>query len=311
MDGERDVEFSLAQAAIGAGARPRDVARELLEHWRYPREILAKKDDDPDDRSRAGSHPIPELARSERAFYDALTEHQREAYRTVADLVDTLYRDGKGWAGVDPFALDEPIDEWKRRAFNALATKPMSAYLLGQMLTQEALGAAVARPLYPTDREAIKFLEHQTFNEVGTAFDRLKGELKTTLIQGMKDGTNPLEMARQLRATFKDNESDFALLTITENTRAEAAGRLNELKDADEEWCIVSSAHDTKTCDACKELLDGKKLKVADMIGASNYGRKRANWIPCVPLHPRCRCSVLPFSESVATIVRDKSRDIT
>jgi len=306
-----EIEYSLAQAAIGAGASPRSVLRELQDHWNLPRAdpYFAKARDD-DEPTMPGDHPITEIGRQEKAFFMALTRDQQDAYRAVAAMVNDLYRKGKGWAGVDPFSaeLSEPIDEWKRRAFLALATQPMAAYMLGQTLTQEALKAGIARPLYPTDREAIAFLEHYTFNEIGTAFDRFKGELRAKLIEGMQQGSSPEEVARDLAKTFADNKSDFALLTITENTRAESQGRLQELKDSGYEYAIGSSAHDSRTCDSCLELIDGKVVKVSDTVGRSNFGRKRAEWLPVIPCHPRCRCLWLPYFPETATIVRDATK---
>jgi SPP1 gp7 family putative phage head morphogenesis protein len=292
VSAEADLEFSLAQVAIGAGAAPRAVLRELQDHWGQPFDELRKssnllKAKDDDKPTKPGDHGIPEIARSEKAFYRALTAGQKEAYRAIADLVDTLFRQGKGWAGVDPWRLDEPIEEWKRKAFNELATHPMQAYMLGQVLAQEAVGGGIARPLVPTDREAIKYLEHTTFNELDSSFDRFKGELRSRLIEGMQNGDNPKEIARDLRRTFKENEADFELISITENTRAEAQGRLNELQDSGVKFAIGSSSHDRKTCDFCRANIDGKRVRVSDTVGLSNYGRKKEDWVRVIPAHPR------------------------
>ncbi len=285
---EIEVVYNLGGYAIRKGASPRDVLAVLQDEWGAPPHRFIKADDETVDRTIPGAHGIPEIARAEKAYFNALTEGQKDAYRAVAELVEQAYKANMGWAGVDPWTINEPIDEWKRKAFVALATHPMQAFLVGQMLANEAMNSMTARPLYPNDKQAIEFLEHTGFNEIDASFENLKSLLRARLIEGMQEGENPKEIARRMARELKDYEHDFGLVTITETSRAANTGALREMQDADEEWAIGSSAHDPKTCDACKELIDGKKVRVSDVLNATNKGRKRADWIACIPLHPRC-----------------------
>jgi SPP1 gp7 family putative phage head morphogenesis protein len=272
---------------------PREVVRVLQDEWKcLPIARIIRKRDE--EGKRAGDHGIDEIARQEKAFYDAMTEGQKEAFKAVKAMVEQLYAVNGSWDGIDPWQIDEPIDEWKAKAFNELATHPTKAYMLGQMLASEKLEEPLHRPLLPTDGRAIQFLQHYTFNEVDSAFEALKSNLRTALIEGINNGQNPKEVSRKMANELSDYETWFDVIAITETARAESQGRLREIDDAGEEWCIGSSAHDARTCDDCLALIDGKKYKVKDVINNSNFGKKRGQWVPCIPLHPRCRCVWLP-----------------
>jgi SPP1 gp7 family putative phage head morphogenesis protein len=294
VDALLDAHFSLAMMKMNASrVSTREVLRILQDEWGCPllERVISKRDE---EGKRAGDHGIDEIARQEKAFYNAMTDGQKEAYRAVKSIVEQLFAINGSWDGIDPWSIDEPVDEWKRKALQQLATHPMQAYLLGQMLASEKLEQPLHRPLLPTDGQALQFLQHYTFNEVHSAFEALKSNLRTALIEGISNGENPREVARKMANELDDYETQFDVISITETARAESQGRLRELDDAGEEWCIGSSAHDARTCDDCLALIDGKKYKVKDVINNSNFGKKRSDWIPTIPLHPRCRCVWLP-----------------
>lgn len=295
---EMTVQFDLAMLAVKEGAPPRGVMNLLQDTWNVPKLLILKaKGDDEERDTSAGAHGIPEIGRQEQAFYNALTAGQRDAYTALRQLVDALYDENKGWTGVDPWSIDTPIDQWKNEAIHNIATHPMQAYLLGQMLATDAINTGLARPLLPTDRRAIEFMDHHAFNEIDDAYNHLKSKLRTALILGMQNGDNPRTVAARFSTTIKDYETQWDVIAITETARAESQGRLNELADQNVEYCIGSSAHDPRVCDDCKRLIDGQTYRVSDVVGVSNYGVKRAGWEACIPLHPRCRCVWLPVFE--------------
>lgn len=300
MNAALDAEFSLCvlKSRSAPGISPRALIRVLHDEWGYGASIIAKS-----DTKTPGDHGDPEIARQEKAFYDALTEGQKTAYKAVRELVYQLYNTGESWEGVDAWDIGKPIDEWKATAFNELSTHPMKAYMLGQMLASEALATPMHRPLLPTDGRAIRFLEQTTFNEVDAAFEDVKKDLRRALIDGMINGENPREVARKLANEMNDYETQWKVVAITETSRAESTGRLQEFADADVTYCIGSSAHDARACDSCIDLIDGKVHRVSDVQGRTNYGRKQAQWLPVVPMHPNCRCAWLPYE------LGDKSGD--
>lgn len=287
-----DAEFSLCvlKSTSTPGLSPRVLLHALHDEWGYASPIIAKS-----DAKTPGDHGDPEIARQEKAFYDALTAGQKSAYKAVKELVYQLYNSGQTWDGIDAFEIGKPIDEWKAHAFNEIATHPMKAYMLGQMLGSEALKEPMHRPLLPTDGRAIRFLEQTTFNEIDAAFEDVKKDLRRALIDGMTNGENPREVARKLANELDDYETQWKVVAITETSRAESVGRLQEFSDADMTYCIGSSAHDAKACDPCLSMIDGQVHKVEDVQGTTNYGRKQAVWIATIPMHPNCRCAWLPY----------------
>lgn len=302
---EHVAAFNVAVMAINKRrGRTLPILGALQDYWGAPQagRILRKADDD--DKLVPGDHGIPEIGRQEAAFFNALTDGQKDAYRALATMVETLFDKNKGWQGVDPWQIGEPIDEWKRKAFLNLATHPMQAYMVGQMLANEALESPIARPLMPTDRRAIEFLEHYAFNEIDDSFNDLKSNIRSELIQGMERGDNPRDVARNLANALDDHLTDWATIAITETSRADAQGRLRELLENGFEYAIGSSAHDRRTCDWCRDNIDGQVVDIKATIGLSNYGRKKADWIQVIPAHPKCRCVWLPYTKGVADIIR-------
>jgi hypothetical protein len=293
------LEFDLGMIAIKSRKPVREVIKALQDHWNLPRYApnLRKAAGDDDGSSTAGNHDIPEIGRQEAAFYNALTAGQKEAYAAIRELVNRLHESKGGWAGINPWDIDEPIDQWKDNAFYELATHPMRAYMVGQMLATDAIDNGLARPVLPTDTQAIEFLNSYAFNEIQSAFDNMKSDLRNALIQGMQRGDNPREVTRALHDTISGYEIDWDLIAITETARAESQGRLNELTDQGYEYAIGSSAHDSRTCEDCLRLVNDVVVDVKDTVGVSNYGRKKADWVTCIPLHPRCRCVWLPYSQ--------------
>lgn len=291
MHAALDAEFSLVVITSKvAHTDARVLAAAWQDVWGYPRAQIEKG-----DAKTPGDHGDPEIGRQESAFFQALTEGQKAAHKAVEELVYQLYAANESWVGVDPWKIDEPLEEWKQKAFYELATHPLRTYMLGQMLGSAAMKTPLHRPLLPTDGEAIAFLEATTFNEIDASFEALKGDLRRALIAGMVARENPREVARKLTNELNDYTTQWKVVTITETARAESTGRLAEYRDADVEYCIISSAHDAKACDFCLNEMDGKVFKVSDIINVTNYHVKRADWRPCCPAHPNCRCVVLPY----------------
>lgn len=294
-----DAQFSTAVVMVNAGASPVAAASALLDEWGAP--ALLRKADGPEDPEEPGSHGQPEIARQEKAFYDSLDAGRKRAYDDLMDMVHALFRRRKPFESVDVWRADEPIDAWKRRAFRALIEQPARAFMLGQLLADDFLeGAKKQRPLMPTDRRAIEYLKAYTFSEISAKFDAMKGTLRHALIEGVEAGRNPKEVARLLAAELNDYKTDLKLIAITETARAENQGRLHELRDRDIKHVVWSSAFDARRCDWC-EKMEGKIFWISSVVGKSNYGRRKKDWIPGVaPAHPRCRCLYLPFIGSPA-----------
>lgn len=288
-------EHELVRASIDSGALPFGVGVAiLLDNWGYPAPLIAKKKYGSDS-GGPGDHGIPEIGQAEAAFYSALTGGQKDAYGDLKQIVTELYERGMTWDGIDPFEVGDTVDEWKWKAIASLAAHPMQAFLLGQYLATEATQGKTMRPLSSEDRNAITYLEHQTFSELHDSFEDLKSSLRHALIEGMQQGANPIAVAQALEQELDDHTTHWETIAITETSRAENQGRLQEYLDRGYTYVVGSSAHDSRTCQWCRDNVDGQKFKISEIIGRTNYGRKIADRIPGVlPSHPRCRCLTLP-----------------
>lgn len=285
-----EVAYNLGATAASAGLPVRDVIRKFA----YGFCDLPPVQKRSEDGTTAGDHGIPELASAELDFKDKLSAGRRDAVKAIKELVDRLYDEQRGWQNIDPYSIDEVVDEWKASAVRELATHPMSAYLLGQMFATEALDLKTHRPLNPEDRQTIDFLSQYSLNEIDARFDDIKYELRNQLIAGIQRQQSPHAVARAMASILSDYDTNWDAIAITETSRAESQGRLQEYQDAGEEWVVGSSAHDARVCDDCRRLIDGQKVRLAETIGRSNYGLKRAEWLAVIPVHPRCRCVWLP-----------------
>jgi len=289
----REVEagFHLALVRVRDGLDMRKALGALQASWGFP---VAKADG-----YGPGGHGIPEIGRQELSYFKNLTENQKAALADVLDIVDKLYEaNGGHWDGIDPWDATKPLDEWKAATMAALAVEPMKAFLIGQSLAtaesidlQRRLGSSghgMMRPILPEDRRIIDYLTHYSLNEIDSKFEDLKHELRNQLVGGIARGANPKEVARAMRNIGTDYVTDWETIAITETARAESQGRLQEFKDQNFSQVVGSSAHDSRVCDDCLRLLDGKVYDISAVAHVSNYGRKKADWVACIPLHPNC-----------------------
>jgi SPP1 gp7 family putative phage head morphogenesis protein len=295
------VEADMVGATVTTGALSvSDGIALLFKHWGVPDPELAKKYGS--DSGGPGDHGIPEIGQLEAAFYRTLTGGQKEAFADLKSLVTTLYERGMTWDGIDPFDVGESIDDWKMKAIAELAAHPMQAFLLGQYLATESASGKTMKPLSTEDKRTIGFLEHYTFDEIHSSFDNLKGDIRHALIEGMQQRAGPIAIARTLENTLNDHQTHWELLAITETARAESQGRLQEFLDRGYTNVRGSAAHDSRVCEWCRDHIDGQVVPIKDVIGLSNYGRKKDAWIQVIPAHPRCRCVWLPVWDKIIPI---------
>jgi len=280
-----DAHYSTAVMSVRAGVPVRDALRVLQQEWYGNPIAKASTPGGP------GDHGISEIGAEERALYDTLVGPQREAFRNVQRIINA---EG-ALPNLESAALDATVEAWKRTAMMGLSTQAMRGYLVGQMLASEKLGNAVHGPLKPLDFRNMQFLQNYTFNEVSNRFEDLKATMRRRLIEGSQLGLNPKKVARLIAGDLNDYKTNWELIAITETARAESQGRLQEFADEDIAYAIGSTAHDMRVCPKCQQLIEGQVVSVADTVGVSNYGKKQADWVACIPLHPRCRCVWLPY----------------
>lgn len=149
----------------------------------------------------------------------------------------------------------------------------------------KGLGIASTFILGPADREAVKILKTRNFEALkGITAEMSKGIVQE-LTTGIQKGEHPNKLAKRLRGVVDDMSiprSKTMARTETINTYVQAS--LKQFKKFDIEEVEWLTAWDERVCPNCGPL--NKKIFDIDSH-------------PDCPLHPNCRCELLPVIEEV------------
>ena len=122
--------------------------------------------------------------------------------------------------------------------------------------------------------------------------DRIWGNkslLETKIINGIVDcvaaGKGYVDIAKQLEANFSVGFSQASRIARTELAYVQVASTLDRYADAGVEKYEFYHSHDDKVCEGQCEKLDGKQFYIKDAVVGEN----------CPPMHPNCRCTILPI----------------
>ena len=140
----------------------------------------------------------------------------------------------------------------------------------------------------------------------GKAYEQIQESMRRDIMENQRAGATLLTLTRQLETYFSESASWRARrIAHTESARAHNYGTIEGLKDSDEvtgwEWVLSDDA-----CDLChqvgvdptgkpRQILKGNIFAYNDSAPAA-YAQ-----VKCPPLHPSCRCAVvpvLPFEET-------------
>ena len=138
----------------------------------------------------------------------------------------------------------------------------------------------------PETTAKIELLATRAFEDLKGVTQEMATQMNRVLAQGVVDGKNPREIAREMVKRVDGLTKKRALLIAqTEVINAHAEGQLDGFEELGiddlgvmAEW---STAGDDRVCPRCAEM-EGKKFTVEEARGL-------------IPLHPRCRCSWIPY----------------
>lgn len=145
------------------------------------------------------------------------------------------------------------------------------------------------------DVEAMSFLEAYAFNEISSKDSDTFSLLTHHLIESLERRGNPLGAAKKLARDLDNDVVGWSRVARTESARAIAHGSFAESRRLGVDVVYVPDS--PRACDACQQLVVGRVFRIKDIIGKSNRGRKRADWIPALPVHPNCTCTSVPASD--------------
>lgn len=120
--------------------------------------------------------------------------------------------------------------------------------------------------------------------------ESLKGNLDRLLTQALINGKGPNALASDLRKQYDVSKYEASRLMRTESARVQGAAAIQNMLDhgiREYEWI---SEPDSKTCHECAAL-NGKRFK----IEAGKVGEN------LIPLHPNCRCAIMPVDDEIAS----------
>lgn len=147
------------------------------------------------------------------------------------------------------------------------------------------LGISVNRPDLQAQSIANASFKNATFSErIWMYQDMLKNELNSLLQTGLIQGQNPRKLAAHLRKRFGVSKYNAERLMITELARVqtESSKKSMERNGYDEYEFLAEST----ACPICRAI-NGKHFKVSKMMPGTN----------AAPIHPSCRCSVVPYMD--------------
>lgn len=206
-------------------------------------------------------------------------------------------------------ALERYLDRWKRQTLQAAKKHPADGYRLGWQQAQafagllsNLQGTAMAAGgsfggVSPTMTEAAKWAQTYTLHELNDSLNAYTGQVKDALLYGLRHGHNPTEIARNLYKATRDASVDWRRIARTEMVRANAIGRMEASRAMG--YSEVWVPPHVGACEDCKRLLEGKVFAIDELLGATNYGRPRQDWVAALPLHPNCRHGALAYEPSV------------
>lgn len=176
-----------------------------------------------------------------------------------------------------------------------------SAYKKGMVFGDKQLKKKGLRPsslppkaVYPVDSffnapmhaDRVGLIYTRTYNSLKGVTDAMDAAISNTLAQGIAEGKNPNELARDMAEDVDGIGIRRAkLIARTEIMRAHNVAMINTYREAgvvnvevQAEW---STAGDGRVCPDC-ESLEGKVFSLSQIE-------------TLLPLHPQCRCIALPL----------------
>jgi hypothetical protein len=130
--------------------------------------------------------------------------------------------------------------------------------------------------------------------------ERHRAGVRQTILQAQRERWEPQKLTQELYDVYGDQNRDWRRVALTELAMAVSDAYLAGCEEGDQ---IVGMGAES-ACKYCQEYVVGKTFTVTHQIpqnnyhydmkmmwsGKSNFGRRVAEYVPCIPMHPNCRC---------------------
>lgn len=111
-------------------------------------------------------------------------------------------------------------------------------------------------------------------------------KLTDLLVRSLLAGESAQSIAKDISKRIGADKKDLYSLVITETAHVKMEADLKSFTDSGVERVKYKATLDTKTCEVCRPL-DGKIFPMDKIVQGVNKP----------PMHPRCRCNLLPYDE--------------
>jgi hypothetical protein len=155
-------------------------------------------------------------------------------------------------------------------------------------------------PLSPQEAKATTVASHHAADKMKEISDKHRAGVRQLILRAQKERWGAGKLAQTLFDMYGDQNRDWRRVAITELAMASNDAYLLGLTEGE---TVVGMGADN-ACKQCKQYVIGKTFSVTHALpkedyehdmkkvwaGKSNYGRRLAEYVPCIPLHPNCRC---------------------
>lgn len=121
--------------------------------------------------------------------------------------------------------------------------------------------------------------------------NRLVKVVQNELTKGLYQGKSSQKICTEISKRVEGSKNDIMRIVRTERTYAQNKAKLEQYKDVGfKKYKYKAAIEQNKTCDKCRKIhkeAEKKPLDISKAIVGINFP----------PLHPNCRCTVVPYIE--------------
>lgn len=226
------------------------------------------------------------------------------------ELLTTMYMPQLGRALAEEWTNMYILDSYKRGVIRARTEMRNAGYDVPTIEQSGGIDIIMQTPIH-LDRVGILYA--RVFEDLKGITKAMSSQISRVLAQGMIDGDNPRVIARKLLKVITGEGKDLAItdslgrfipakrraemLARTEIIRAHHKGAIQEMRNWGIEGVHVlaefRTAGDERVCEQCGSMQ------------GNTYTLDEAENL--IPVHPMCRCCVIPVESEVTKIMADRT----
>lgn len=158
------------------------------------------------------------------------------------------------------------------------------------------------------DKRALQFTLANAFNEVVTKDAEILGRFRRFLISALENKSSPFKASGDIQKELNKYDSSWATISRTEIARALSKGSYDQTRELGVSYVYIPKTN--TACPYCSKQLEGRVFPLDTIEGASNYGKKAAQWEAAIPMHPNCTHYSIPASKWLVDQAKEKNPTI-